>query len=142
MLTLLAAAPLAVQATLYKWVDERGVVNYGDTPPAGAKKTTELDESKSSLSVVPGMSKEELAQLRERDSQARVAQLEREVEALRARAPMPPPPAYDSQLAYGPTYVAPLLLARRFPLHDARFPVHGKPVQKTPPFRGMRLEPR
>src|SRR5436190_14933116 len=30
---LVAAAPLA-QAETYKWVDERGVVNYSNTPPA------------------------------------------------------------------------------------------------------------
>jgi len=30
---LLAAAPMA-QAETYKWVDERGVVNYSNTPPA------------------------------------------------------------------------------------------------------------
>ena len=34
--TLYAAAPTA-QAQLYKWVDNSGVVNYGDWPPAGVK---------------------------------------------------------------------------------------------------------
>ncbi|MBV9189688.1 MAG: DUF4124 domain-containing protein [Betaproteobacteria bacterium] len=33
LLALLAAAPFA-QAETYKWVDERGVVNYSNTPPA------------------------------------------------------------------------------------------------------------
>ena len=33
---LCAAAPTAY-AQLYKWVDESGVVNYGDWPPAGVK---------------------------------------------------------------------------------------------------------
>jgi hypothetical protein len=33
---LCAAAP-TTHAQLYKWVDDSGVVNYGDWPPAGAK---------------------------------------------------------------------------------------------------------
>ena len=35
--TLVAAAPLA-QAETYKWVDERGVVNYSNAPPPDAAK--------------------------------------------------------------------------------------------------------
>ncbi len=35
--TLVAAAPLA-QAETYKWVDERGVVNYSNAPPPGSAK--------------------------------------------------------------------------------------------------------
>jgi len=77
-----AALPLAARATLYKWVDEQGVVNYGDTPPAGAKKTTQLDEATSSLSVFPGLSKEELAQLNTRAEKARADRLERELAEL------------------------------------------------------------
>ena len=34
----LAIAP-AAQAETYKWVDERGVVNYSNTPPPGAAKS-------------------------------------------------------------------------------------------------------
>ena len=135
-----AALPLAARATLYKWVDEQGVVNYGDTPPAGAKKTTQLDESTSSLSVFPGLSKEELAQLNARADKARADRLERELAELRARPAPPPAPAYDTQqVAYAPTYV-PLVVTRRIPPRQVQFPVHGKPVQKTPPFRSMRLE--
>jgi hypothetical protein len=141
MLLAMAAAPVAAQAPLYKWVDERGVVNYGDTPPAGARKTSQLDETTSSLSVVPGLSKEELAQMRERETQARVARLERELEDLRARDARPAVPVYDTQpAAYVPAYVQPLVVVRRAPPRQAHFPVHGAPVKKTPPFRDMKLE--
>jgi hypothetical protein len=140
------ALPCAAQSTLYKWVDERGVVNYGDTPPPNAKKTTRLDESTSSLSVVPGLSQEELARMRERSEQAKVERLEREVAELRERASTPPVPAREAPPpAYVPAYV-PLVVNRRFPpreLHGPHGhvpPVRGAPVQRTPPFRSMELD--
>src|SRR5690348_18024962 len=37
LLLLATAAPLA-QAQTYKWVDEKGVVNYSNTPPPSAAK--------------------------------------------------------------------------------------------------------
>jgi hypothetical protein len=135
----LFALPLATQAALYKWVDENGVVNYGDTPPAGTKEARQLDEATSSLSVFPGMSKDELARLRARDEQARIERLEREVAELRARPPAPAP-VYDAQApTYVPAYV-PLVVSRRLPPRQVHSPVHGAPVQKTPPFRSMKLE--
>jgi hypothetical protein len=135
----LFAFPLATQAALYKWVDENGVVNYSDAPPAGTQDAKQLDEATSSLSVFPGMSKDELARLRARDEQARIERLEREVAELRARPPAPAP-VYDVQPAtYAPTYV-PYVVARRLPPRQVHSPVHGAPVQKTPPFRSMRLE--
>ncbi len=138
------AAPIgAAYAELYKWVDENGVTNYGDAPPASARKTTTLDESKSSLSVVPGLSKDEVARLEARADQARANRLEQENAELRARLqawpPAPPAPRADDTLAYGPVYV-PQVLVRRPPLEHRRPPVQGKPVQKTPPAAPMRLD--
>ena len=140
-----AAVPLTAQAVLYKWVDEQGVVNYGDAPPAGAKKPTKLDEKSSSLSVVPGMSKEEMAEFRERLAQGRIDRLEREIEDLRAREMAAPlAPAYDTpEVVYGGGYWWPAYyrnFRRPLPPHPAHLPVHGVPVHKTPPFRGMKLE--
>lgn len=137
--------PCAAQSTLYKWVDERGVVNYGDTPPPNARKTTQLDESKSSLSVVPGLSQDELARMRVRSEQAKVERLEREVAELREHASTPPAPARE---ALPPTYVPayPVVVNRRFPQRDVHVPprhvppVHGAPVKRTPPFRSMELD--
>jgi hypothetical protein len=79
------AAPAQVRADVYKWVDERGVVNYGDAPPQRAKAVRPPDLNADSVNVVPGIPKEELEQLRGRDAQMRLRQLEREVEELRAR---------------------------------------------------------
>ena len=139
-----AALPLAAQAVLYKWVDENGVVNYGDKPPTGAAKTTKLDESDSSLSVVPGLSKEEIAYFREGLAQDRVARQQREIEELRARSMAPPPPPsvpdYDTYpVVYGGGYW-PANDRRNFLNHPAHLPVKGMPVHRTPPFRGMKLE--
>jgi len=138
-----ALAPLTAQATLYKWIDDNGIVNYGDAPPGGPKNATPVDEASSSLSVYPGMTKDELARARDQDTQYRIQQLQRENAELRAQAytyAPPPPPAYDSQqLAYDPLYV-PLVVTRRAPPRLTHFPVRGAPVQKTRPFRGMSAE--
>jgi hypothetical protein len=143
-IALLAVTPfVTAQAQLYKWVDENGVTNYGDAPPKSARKTTALDATKSSLSVVPGLSKDELARLEARVEQARADRLERENSELRARLvatpPAPPAPRYDDQVAYGPIYV-PQVVTRRVPRDPLREPVRGRPVQKSPPVAGMRLD--
>jgi hypothetical protein len=106
------AAPSPAQADVYKWVDERGVVNYGDRPPQRVKGARVLDLDAGSLSVVPGIPKEELERLRERDMQRRLQQLELEVEALRGREaagadsyPAPAEADVDDDFFYGyPVY--------------------------------------
>jgi len=35
-----AAAPAAAGADVYKWTDERGVASYGERPPARARNVT------------------------------------------------------------------------------------------------------
>ena len=82
--TALLATPALAQ--VYKWVDESGLVNYGDKPPLRSKGAHPLDEGAGSLSVVPGIPKEELDRLRRQDEQQRLQRLEREVEELRAQA--------------------------------------------------------
>jgi hypothetical protein len=78
------AVPLSVMAQLYKWVDVDGVVNYGDLPPPNAKNVRTVGPT--SLSVVPGVSKEQMDAMRERDEQRRQEQLQRDAEEARARA--------------------------------------------------------
>lgn len=140
VLVIVAAAPLAAQAMLFKWVDDQGVVNYGDAPPAGAKKVTQLDEATSTLSVVPGIPKEEIEQLREREVQSRVVRLERELDELRARdvtLPVAAPVPYDPrQAAYPAHYAHPVVIVRKPPPHHRRVPLPAKP----PPFKSMVLE--
>jgi hypothetical protein len=109
LLPALLAMPAASSAQVYKWVDEKGVVNYGDKPPARGKPAQPLVENGGSVSVVPGMSREELERSRERDMRKRVRELEHEVDALRARevardnvAPYPAPTdVYVPEYAYG-----------------------------------------
>ena len=53
LLLLVLAAPLA-QAETYKWVDERGVVNYSNTPPpAGSKLAAAAQPVEDRISVIP-----------------------------------------------------------------------------------------
>lgn len=140
VVALALAAPVAAQAPLYKWVDERGVVNYGDTPPVNAKKISQLDEATSSLSVVPGLSREELALARERDAEARIARLERELQEARERPAPPAAPVYDTPLpVYVPTYVQPWRTVRH-PPRRVQPPVQGTPVKRTPPMADMKLD--
>lgn len=50
---LLCAAALPVQAQVYRWVDDRGVINYGNKPPERAGRVTRLNGDESRLSIVP-----------------------------------------------------------------------------------------
>jgi hypothetical protein len=70
-------APLA-EAQVYKWVDERGVVNYSTTPPAN-RPSTKVDEDSGRVSTIraPDQSRTQETQ-RERALQQRVDELERD----------------------------------------------------------------
>jgi len=76
LIALLAAAPAAAQT--YKWVDERGVTNYGTKPPAGRPAQPVDTQQRNTIDTND-------------------AQLARETEAKRRAdlkvAPPPPPPA-------------------------------------------------
>ncbi len=82
---MLLIAPAAAMSEIYKWVEPDGSVHYGNTPPARTKNARLVGMDSGTVSVVPGMSKEEKERLRERDEQLRLQRLEREVEELRAR---------------------------------------------------------
>lgn len=103
---LLLILPIVALAQMYKWVDENGVVNYGDKPPPRVKQVRPFGEGAGSVSVVEGMPKEELERLRERDRQQRLRQLEAEVAELRAReqARENTPPEVVYQEVYVPAY--------------------------------------
>lgn len=71
--------PLLAHAQVYKWIDQKGVVNYGEKPPRNAAKVTTL-EPESKLSTIPtAIPREPQRQSQTADAmwQARVAQLER-----------------------------------------------------------------
>ena len=108
-LTLLIAvllAPFAAFGQLYKWIDADGTVNYGDSPPKGAKNVRLVGKDSGNLTVVPGIPQEERDRVRQREEQQRLQQLEREVEELRAReearANTPPEVIYNE--VYVPVY--------------------------------------
>jgi hypothetical protein len=89
--------PLAAFAASYKWVDDKGAVNYGDAPPASARQVRQLDEAAGRVSTIPAVPQAQ----RERESdfllRARIARLESEIEAQR-RAQVAVPvlvPVYD-----------------------------------------------
>ena len=84
LVAFLLAAPLPVFAQLYKWLDADGVVNYGDLPPPNATNVQSVGPA--SLSVVPGVPKEQMDAMRERDEQRRQEALQREADEARARA--------------------------------------------------------
>jgi hypothetical protein len=82
--TLLAAAPLHAQQ-LYRWVDENGVVNFGDQPPSKAKDAKRIDPE-GRVTVVPGLSKEEMQRAAEIDERRRAQAQKAEAERRAARA--------------------------------------------------------
>ena len=104
LLAALLAMPAAVTAQLYKWVDEDGGVNYGDTPPPKAKNVRPVGQG--SVSVVPGVPKDQIDAMRERDEQRRKEREQRDADQARAaemaRAAAPREPQYAD--SYVPDY--------------------------------------
>jgi hypothetical protein len=75
--SLLLALP--AHAQIYKWVDDKGVVNYTGTPPAN-RKSVALDEEQGRVSTIQAVDYSKVgAARREQALQARVARLEEEV---------------------------------------------------------------
>jgi hypothetical protein len=79
---LLATAPIA-SAQVYRWIDERGGVNYGNKPPANARNVTPMSESDGKVSTVPGLTPQQLEASRDRADQRRMDRLERDLEVER-----------------------------------------------------------
>ncbi len=132
----LGALSPSAGAQLYRWLDERGAVNYGDTPPQNARQVTPLNPDKSGVSVVPGMSREELERAQKNAEQARIERLEREVKSLRedaaarpAPAPVPPP---STESVYVPYYYDGWARPRPHPPGTRPKPP-TKPVEPPPP---------
>jgi len=75
---LLALAPV-VHAEIYKWVDEKGVVNYSDTPPEH-RQSVKLDDEQGRVSTIEAYDYSRGgASQREQALQERVARLEEEL---------------------------------------------------------------
>ena len=99
--------PLAATAATYKWVDEKGVVNYGDSPPAAARQVRQLDEEAARVSTISAVPRAQLEREKDFLLRARIARLEEELEAQRrARAAAPVPMSvYEPYYAYPPLVV-------------------------------------
>ena len=84
---LLALAP-AVQAGIYKWVDEKGVVNYSNTPPPESSKSVKrLEEETGRVSTIQAYDySRAAAPARDRALQDRIARLEQELARSRQMA--------------------------------------------------------
>ena len=79
-------AATAAYGQVYKWIDDKGVVNYSSTPPDN-RKSQQLDEDKGRVSTVPGydISKADAAR-REQALKDRVARLEQDASRNRQTA--------------------------------------------------------
>jgi hypothetical protein len=89
LLGLAAALALAggAQAQVYKWVDEKGVVNYSSTPPPTGGPAVMVDESKGRVTTVPAPEvQRDAAASGDPALRRRVEQLEREAAAQRQMA--------------------------------------------------------
>lgn len=74
------------QSQIYKWVDERGVVNYSADPPNG-RQSQKVDPNAARVTVVPSspMPTSPGASVSESGLRERVSRLENDLEAERAR---------------------------------------------------------
>lgn len=129
------ALPCAVFASTYKWIDEKGAVHYGDSPPAAARQVRQLDEAAGRVSTIPAVPQAQ----RERESdfllRARITRLEAEIEAQRrAQVATPVPvPVYDP-FAAQPAFSWGFTPAFGPPQHWRRAQWRHRPVH--PPVRG------
>jgi hypothetical protein len=134
------AVPLAAPAEIYRWVDDRGVINYSSIKPEGVKKITQVSEDSGRVSTVPGIAPELIARQRELELEARIQRLERELYEQRARDAMAaaqsypayPYPAYSSGYAAFPAYP---VWGYRFVAARPVFPRHVHAVVRHAPVR-------
>ena len=107
---------------IYKWVEADGSVHYGNTPPARTKNVRVVGMDSGTVSVVPGMSKEEKDRFRAREDQLRLQRLEREVEELRAREQARE--YAEPEVIYTDVYV---------PAYGYGRPLHGRNIRDVKP---------
>lgn len=97
LLALILASAPAAAAELYRWVDDNGVVNYSNTPPAKTRSGKPATRVEDTVSVyTPEKAVTDAIERRRSQPPAPAASFTREPER-RVTAPPPPPPpiAYD-----------------------------------------------
>jgi len=127
--------PLAVAPATYKWIDDKGVVNYGNAPPAAARQVRQLDDEASRVSTIQGVSRAQLERENDFLLRARIARLEAEIEAQRRASTVQPVPmpVYDPYYAY-PPLVAGYAPVYGVPYYWPRTRIGYRPVHA--PMRG------
>ena len=137
LMAALSGTASAAPSQVYKWVDADGSVHYGNSAPR-SKNARAIGSGAGTVSVIPGLSKEEKERLRAREEELRQQRLQREVVELRAReqarADAPPEVVYVETyvpvVGYGP-------LPRRHPRDAKSRPdpiAKVRPPQRTPPI--------
>ena len=145
-IALCAVLPVHAQET-YKWVDEKGVVNYSTTPPAGKASKAKVVEDR--ISVVPTdpdleRQGEALRKREERRAKQEEAESQRRRQQAAAQpAYTPPPPApdypYSDEWWYGGGYgYYPPVHRPVRPTHPIARPPAGRPVQPEVPLAPSR----
>src|SRR5438105_13062134 len=114
LIAIAAAAPLA-HAETYKWVDEKGVTNYSNTPPPAGKAKSTVQPVEDRLSVIASEPSGANAitpavMQRLQAMEAEWLQRQRLMAASAAYAP-PPPSVYDDSRLY--PYLVPVVAVRR-----------------------------
>jgi len=96
LLALILASAPAAAAELYRWVDDNGIVNYSNTPPAktrGGKPATRVEDTVSVYT--PEKAVTDAIERRRNQPQPPAASFTREPERRASAPPLPPPVAYD-----------------------------------------------
>jgi uncharacterized small protein (DUF1192 family) len=121
----LGTLPFAAAAATYKWIDDRGVVNYGNVPPPAGRQARQLDEDSARVSTIEAVPRAQLEREREALLRARIARLEAELEANRARAAAVQP--VQEPLFVGPAPVAVYSPFWGVPVHRPRVRIVHRP---------------
>ena len=131
LLLFAALAPLA-HAQTYKWVDERGVVNYSNTPPPQAAKAQPVEDRISVYASEPAIAHSPAVEQRLAALEAEWLQRQR-LMAYTAAATPAPAPAYESGSYHAP-YILPAVAHRR--------PMFVAPPVVRPAVRSQRASVR
>lgn len=123
-----ALAPVA-HAQTYKWVDERGVVNYSNAPPPQAAKAQTVEDRISVYASDPTLPHTQAVDQRLAALEAEWLQRQRLMAYTAAATPPAPAPVYDNGNYYGP-YIVPAVMHRR-PVFAAPSTTMIRPAVRT-----------
>jgi hypothetical protein len=126
-LLLMALAP-AAQAETYKWVDEKGVVNYSNTPPPKAAKAATVPDRISAYTPDPSLNR--AIDVNHRLDSQEAEWLQRQWLMAMQATPAPAPEVANSYYPAVAFYPARRLHAVR-PVFFAPKPAQPRPAQRA-----------